>query len=699
MASDSEKARSTYELFCYCREEGGHVDFLRRAEMAQRYYASRQWNEADMRKRTQEGRLSFTVNEIFRTINAVRGELQNLSTDVRFDPGPGGSQQVASVLNKLSEHIDNQNKAYAVDDRVRLDALLTGRGFWELRVDFDENMQGTITRKHRRPQNIVLDADMTTPDPSDWQRVFTTEVVSLNDLKNMYGRKVKDIKDWPAPDWIDTEDRNLAQSLGYNQPTKDGGFDLSREDIKQFRLINHQYVDYKYKEFFVDLRTGDMSEIPENWPDEKVQYALDRFNLGTLRRKAKTIRWRVTCNDVVLHDEDSPYKFFTIVPYFPFFLDGYPVSLFDVLQGPQDMLNYTVSEELQILGTTSHSGWKVKHGSLKNMTMRQLEQKGASNGLILELEEVGDAERITPGQPANGFERLGDRSRGWISDLASVTPAMQGTQGQYANGKSTNSMLSRAPVNLSAALTAFQFSMNLLAERKLNLIQTFYTETRTLRIAPNPYADAQEITINEPDAYDQIANDVTVGEYTVRMMPATSRSTAEELSFDQLLELKEIGIQVPNSLFITNSALQAKSDVIDQLLEANNGEVSPEEQAMQQLQLAQLQAEVDDTAAGAEQKRSAAELNQARAQKNLADAQYNPHAERNQNERARLSMQFATDNRRLSLDEKRMDRESALKLTEIQENAIQDNRKLAVQAAGQRQKSNTPKQPRRGSNP
>lgn len=696
MTSNSEKARSTYELFQYCREEGGHTEYLKRTEKAQRYYASYQWEDGDVKKRTGEGRLSFTVNEIFRTINAVRGELTNLSTDVRFDPGFGGSQEVASVLNKISDHIDRQNKSYMVDDQVRLAGLLTGRGYWDVRVNFDNNMQGTVTRKFQRSQNVVLDADVDSYDPDSWDRVFTTEIVSQDDIKNMYGRSVgADMRGWDLANWMCDEDKNLAQSLGFSTPTRQGGFDSNRSDLKQYRLINHQYREYKYKDFFVDLNTGDMSEIPENWEDEKVQYALTTYNLGHIRRKAKTVRWRVVCNDIVLHDEDSPYKHFTIVPFMPFFLDGHPVSLFDILQGPQDMLNYTVSEELLILGTTAHSGWKIKKGSLHNMTMRQLDQKGARSGLVLELDDVNDAERITPGQPASGFERLGDRSRSWIMDLASVTPAMLGDQGQYAPGKGTSSQLSRAPVNLSAALTAYQFSMQKLAEIKLNLIQTYYTETRQFKIAPNAYAQAQEITVNEPDAYGEIANNLTVGEYNVRMMPTTSRTAADELAFDQLVQLKELGLSVPNSLFVTASSLQSKADIIDVLLEANNGEVSPEEQMAQQLALAQQQADVDDTAAGAEQKRAAAQLNVARAQKNMADASYNPAKERAEIDKGRLLLEHQTNNRRLALDERKMNRDTAIDLTSIEEKAIADRQKAEAAKVKAKQPSNN-KQPRRG---
>ena len=690
MATDAQKAQDQYELYRYCRVEGGHENYLREHEVAKRYYVSKQWDQADVAKRTVEGRLSFTIPEVFRTINAVRGELSQLSSDVRFDP-TNGDPETARVLNRLSEHVDRENKMYMHDDRVQLDGLLGGRGFYRCRIKFDDNMQGSIELYRMRPENVILDHGITSPDPDTWDRVFTTEVVSTNDIRNMFGRKIgADFNSTGYADWLDLEDRTLAQSLGFT--TAFHG-DSTQDDFKQHRLISQQYKEYKYKDCFVDKETGDISEIPENWPDEKVRFALDNFNLGVIRKKVKTLRWRVTCNNLVLHDEDSPYKHFDVVPYLPFFVDGYALSLFTVLKGPQDLLNYTVSEETLILGATAHAGWKIKQGSLKNMTARQLEQKGSRTGVVLELDDVDDAERITPGQPATGFERFGDRARGWINELGAVSSTMLGQGSQYENGSKARLNLSRAPVNLHAALTSFQFTKHLLAERKLNLFQTFYTETRTMRIASSPYGQAEEIAINMPDAYGRIAHDLTVGKYTVRMMPVGSRMAADEFAFDELIQMKEIGINVPNSLFVQTSSINAKSDVMEQLLAANGGELSPEEQRMRELEIEALELENDKTRALSEAARGAGDLAHSRARKVDVDASFDPRTAKASLDERRLALEDDRQRRMLQQNAEKSDRDTAIKLTEIAQKAAEPPKPVAAPAKKATKKT-TKKQPR-----
>lgn len=670
MATEAQRAQEQYELYSYCRHEGGHERYLADVEVAKRYYASRQWSDEDERKRTQEGRLSFVVNETFRTINAVRGELNQLVSDVRYDP-VNGDPEVARILNRLSEHTDRQNKLFMHDDAVLLDGLLGGRGFYRLRVQFDENMQGWVELKRQRPENVVLDHNLTSPDPSDWDRIFTTEVVSVADLENMYGKHaVEGLGEMPYSDWLDHEDRTLAESLGYRQA---GDSDPETRAFRRHRLINHQWREYKYKDCFVDPVTGDIAEIPENWSREKVAAAIRQFNLATMRRKIKTIRWRVTCNGRVLHDEDSPYNYFDIVPYLPWFVDGMALSLFNVIKGGQDLLNYTVSEETHILGTTSHSGWKVKAGSLQNMTERELEKKGARSGLVLILDDPKDAERITPGQPASGYQQFGDRARNWINELASVSPSMLGAASEYANGKNVSSNLSRAPINLHTPLAAFQFTKQLLAERKLDLFQNYYTEERIMRIAPRGFGDAEEIAINTPDpATGQILYDITMGRYAVRLLPVGSRAAADEFAFDELVKLKELGLNVPASLFVTYGSLAAKSEAMEQLLEANGGELSPEEARANELELQRMELENADMQAGLDQKASQAELNRARALERMRFSEFDPRPHKAQLDQARLASEHSRDLRRIETQHDRDLRANATKIAELAMSATPD---------------------------
>ena len=68
----------------------------------------------------------------------------------------------------------------------------------------------------------------------------------------------------------------------------------------------------------------------------------------------------VTADDVVLDDDWSIYRSFTIVPFFPYFRRGNPFGPVDNLIDPQNLLNKTSSQELHIVNTTANSGWVIQ---------------------------------------------------------------------------------------------------------------------------------------------------------------------------------------------------------------------------------------------------------------------------------------------------------------------------------------------------
>jgi hypothetical protein len=227
----------------------------------------------------------------------------------------------------------------------------------------------------------------------------------------------------------------------------------------------------------------------------------------------------------------------------------------------------------------------------------------------------------------------------------------------------------------------FQFGKQLLAERKLNLFQTYYTETRVLRIATSAYGQAEELAINAP-APDgtRFLNDLTVGKYTVRMMPVGSRQAADEFAFDQLGFMKELGINVPNSLFVATSAINAKSDVIEQLLDANKGEMSPEEQRMRELEVEKAELDVEDQKASIEGKHSAAALARGRAKRAFMEANFDSHAARAQLDQDRLASEHERGLRQIETQQTRDARSAAVQLTKIAVDAAKPASKPAAPA-------------------
>ena len=129
----------------------------------------------------------------------------------------------------------------------------------------------------------------------------------------------------------------------------------------------------------------------------------------------------------------------------------------------------------------------------------------------------------------------------------------------------------------------------------------------------------EPMVINEMTPEGTVINDLTVGEYDVIVGTAPARDNFDDIQFAQALELKQMGVPIPDDVIIEYSNLQRKNELARRIRVLTGQEPPTEEEAqiMQfqaeaqlkqvELQLAQLEAEVANT-------QSEAQLNMAKAQ-------------------------------------------------------------------------------------
>ena len=700
--SDADKARENYEYYRYCRVNG-HDSFLRRSEIGYEFYTNNQWSPEEKAEMIASNRPALTINQLFRTLDSIVGEMLYSTGDVRFTPSSIDAQDdAADGLDKIWVNTTQRSKMQFFEPQLLLDALLTGRGYYDIRMDFDNQLMGNIKITHKRPQNIVLHPQITSRDPDTWPEVYETRYSSIDEISLMYGSAAaKEIQDAGQSEFISPEDRYeerlLSTKLNYSGL---GYFDSQQLEkqtyIKTRRLVERQYRAIKYKEFFVDQPTGEMSEVPENWDRNRVAQMRQASGCEVIRRRASTIRWMVTCDRFVLHDEDSPYNHFTIVPFFPWFVDGYTMSLGENLIDMQRMTNKLYSQYLHILNTAANSGWKVKEGSLKNMTEVDLETRGAKTGLVAVLAETADLERIEPGQLPQGHDTLASTVRAMFDDVSGYTNTMKGADRADAAGKAIDAKIARGAVNLATCYNGIYHAKTMLAERALDLAQTYYTETRFLRINQGYGQPAASTTINQPTPEGDFLNNITVGKYDVTVIPAPQRETVDQNAFQQLKEMRtEMGIQIPDAVMIQYSAVPDKK----QITSAIQAQTDPQ---TAQLAIELQQADIEDKKASATNSNAQAKLALSRAGKADVDAQApDPNQARMQMDGARLQAEQQRDQVSAGLVKRKQDLDTSVKLTEAQlthqreMHKIETSKDLAKTKAAQKPKAAPkPKQPR-----
>jgi hypothetical protein len=669
-------ASQVWNRYTWLRDNG-HLDYVKKAAKCEDFFAGLQWDQNDLALLKAQRRPAITINKIISTIANVMGEQIFNRTDIAFKPrNEGATAEVAHALTKVFMQIADNNQLPWVRSDVFADGIVTSRGFFDVRLDFTDSLRGEVRIEQLNPKNVLIDADADEYDPDKWNDVIISKWMSPDQIELLYGKKDAELlrsrTDSYHPYGYDSIDINRdrfgsARAVGWplNTVTME-----EYNNVRNIRVIERQWKKLDKVLHFVDLETGDTRVVPTDWDDDRIaQHLQANPNLATTKKLIQRIRWTVIADNVVLHDDWSPYKHFTVVPYFPYFRRGRTVGLVENLLGPQELLNKVSSQELHVVNTTANSGWKVKRNALQNMSTAELEQRGAQTGLVLELDEIANAEKIQPNQTPSGLDRISYKAEEHIKTISGVSDYMQGFAREDVAAKSVTANKQSGQANLAKVMDNMNRTDFLLARAVLDLVQEYYTEQRLIYITTDRLLNTTEqMTVNEPTPEGTIANDLTLGEYAVVVTNQPERDTFEETQFDQLVRLRtEVGVQVPDKFILQASRAKDKADIISEMESAGQ---SPEAQQQAALQMRALEADVAAKEAEATQKGSDAQLKQAKAQKELAsigeDSGQNEILMEQQKLEAEMAMEQQKLDQEFQLKQEQMNREFELKREQLQ---------------------------------
>jgi len=614
---------------CYTRaRDAGHDDYIEIAQQCDSFYRGHQWDPADLATLDDQGRPALTINTILPTINAVLGEQTTRRMDVSFKPRGRGQQEVAEVLTKLFMQISESNKLEWIESQVFADGLIQDRGWFDVRIDFDDHIQGEVRITPKDPLDIVIDPDAKEYDPRTWNEIFETKWMTLDEIEEQYGQEKADqlrvaveYGSSLGTDSVEYEENrygDTSATVEYNQKSNPE----ENRTLRAVRVIERQHYKLKECMYYVDSVTGDMREVPYNWGKRKREKFADDFGLEILTKASKKVRWTVTADTVVLFDDWSPYDTFTLVPYFPYWRRGRPFGMVRNLISPQEQLNKISSQELHIVNTTANSGWIVETGSLNGMTADDLEEHGAETGLVLEFNRGSSPpSKIPPNQIPTGLDRISQKAAINIKQISGISDAMLGTDSPEVSGVAIQAKQNRGAMMIQVPLDNLTKTRQYLAEKILNLVQAYYTEERLIQITDesDPMKARVPMTVNQITPEGLIINDLTLGEYDVIIGTAPARDSFEEIQFAEAIQLRQVGVPIPDDLIVEYSHLQRKGEIAQRIRMMQGTEPPTEAQAaLQQFQaeaaIKQTQLEIAKLEAEVQRLQSEAELNMAKAQ-------------------------------------------------------------------------------------
>lgn len=631
-----EKVNQQWSAYTRARD-AGHLDWVEEARKFDDFYYGDQWDTNVKAALDAQKRPHQTINLILSTVNAVTGEYIRSRQDISFAPqGKGAHQDTAKSLRFLFKQIALNNDSEAKEKLVFQDGLIQDRGYFYYYMDFSDSIEGEIREIVIDPTDVILDPGAKEYDPETWSEVFISRWMTPEEIGAFYGEEYKDKVDLAAANGTFGHD-----SLEWEAPNFSGDhynseifFQSSQEEVKRVkrvRVVERQYRKLTRTAFFVDTKTGDLRRVPEGWDKVKIKEFIASLNgeVELMWKPERRVRVCITADRVMLHDDWSLFNKFSIVPFFPYFRRGRPFGLVRNLVSPQEMLNKVTSQELHVVNTTANSGWMFKTGTLVNMDADDLMNQGAKTGLVLEWQGDAPPEKIQPNSVPTGLDQISAKSGQYFREISGVNEAMLGA-GRSDSSKALESRRQGGLVQQEIVFDHLDYTRKLRAKFILEAVQMYYTETRLIQIfEKNEDGDdvQSELALNQPveildpetlEAVEEIMNDLTIGEYSIAITNVPRRDTYDELLFDQLIQMREQGVQIPDHVLIENSQLADRREVAEQVKQIQGLAAPTEEELMRQaalddLQMRALQADVMEKEAHAMER-------QAKAQALMAEA-------------------------------------------------------------------------------
>lgn len=585
----------------WARATPGHEQWAEVAKICTEFFEGNQWTQEERALLMEEGRPINTKNKIAPLIRLLMGFMRQNRWDIKCLPGHDGTgnDTVADIINAILKQIGERNSTAWNDAQVFQDGMFTGRGFWDIRLDFSRNRMGEAKEIVLDPFALYIDPEGDGYDPngtgsgSSWGFLNYNRWMSVSEIFMLYGNIAAseiatDIPSMPVVGdtsaFIRANDVSPDRFFGlqeymmreFESSIKSGGniLDHLNRRRKLFRVLDCQYKQLKKVNFFVDLQTGQEKIIPDDTPREKIARVLEYVKARNIPIEVGTdfkevIRWTVTCGDRVLFDKWSPYEHYTVVPYFPYFRRGVTQSPIKDLLDPQREINKRSAAFLHIIMSTANSGWIYEQNSLTEDTKEVMENEGARPGIQIEYKAgKNPPKRIEPAASPMSMKQLEADATSDIKEIAGINDSALGQLDVAQSGVAVQARQRQAVIGAEMYFDNFGRSRELKGRQCLSLIQNFYTESRMVRIHSGDVSNKPvEYQYNVKDAAGVIANNVTLGTYDIVVDEAPMSATFQQGQFEDAMALVEKGVPIPPDILIELSSMPRKAEVKNRLNE------------------------------------------------------------------------------------------------------------------------------------
>ncbi len=505
-------------------------------------------------------RRMFNFNRLRRICNMISGHQRRTRKSMIAVPVEGSDQVTSDQFSKILSHASSTQGILETISDAFEGSLITGMNLLHVWLDFrDDPLSGTLRVDKCDYNSFLVDPYFRKHDLSDcnglWKRSYLTkkEVISL------------------MPQYADE-----IAGLSTQEMSRDAKFQYMPESygFSYKNLLMYDeffYRDYRSTQILTDVQTGETLEW--RFGDEaKLREYLHTYPTVRVEKvQVPTVRQAIVVQGKVLYDGPNnlgidQYPFVPVLTYYNPQIPYYYLRVQGIVRDLRDS-QYLYSRrkviELDILESQINSGWIYKENSLINP--KDIFLSGQGRGLALKQEaQMTDVQPIVPPQIPPSMFQLSESLSREIMEVSGVNEELLGSANDDKAGVLAMLRQGAGLTTLQPLFDRLDFAQKLLGKIIIKAVQNNYTPGKIKRI------------LNEepsPEFYNR-----NFGNYDCVVEDGLNTATQKQMQFAQLLQMRELGIGIPDDLLIDSAPLQNKTELIEAVKQS-------QEQASQQAQL------------------------------------------------------------------------------------------------------------------
>lgn len=560
---------------CYDFANRNWSEYQQQAAIDLSFFLGDQWDSHDIESLKRQRRNVLVFNKVRRNIKMVTGYERRTRMSLIAQPIGDEDQFICSQINKVLLWAQTKDRTYATLSDSFEAMLKTGLNLVDLRIDYSEDsLSGNIITERVPYNGVLLDPRFTRRDLKDCEYILRRRQMSRDAVKAVLPFAADEIEDLPMSD----------NDGKFPYMTKFG--DNRNKEVMRYDEFWER--DYKMKKVLIDQNTGESRELDIlEIDEEQLNIILAQFpNLAVVNKQVPTVNLHIMVNDILMFSGEEPFGLedFSMTPVLGFWDPEYSgregtsdfsmklQSLVRCQRDPQVELNRRRSKALDGLDSQLNSGWIARNGAISNP--KHLYQTG--QGQVIWLNDdanMNDIQRIQPANLSTGDIQMAQMFDEDVSSIAGISQELLGDIGPTNNVAAETIRLRQG-----AALTLLQdlfdnynTAQRVIGEKMLKLITKNFTQDKLARILNDqPLPGWQDGSVLDFDL---------VVEETVET------PTQRQLFWQQLMQARSIGIEIPNSVLIDAMPVQNKEKIIEAVQQQEEAARKQQEIDVQQRQI------------------------------------------------------------------------------------------------------------------